>query len=177
VVDAPDTALPRGRLIAAVVLVLVGALFAWGAWEDGAFFPPVFYPGAIAVFALLGLLLFATPIRARISGPALIAMAGLAGIGVWSLIAIAWSPDRTVAVSDAYIAFLYAALFALGVWTCALLGRRVEWTLAAVAAAGGLVAVGATIAIATGHDLETSFTLTPPCASRSATATERRRSS
>jgi hypothetical protein len=155
VVDAPDTALPRGRQVAAAVLVLVGALFAWWAWKDGAFFPPVFYPGAIAAFALLGLLLFAMPIRVRISGPALIAAAGLAGIGVWSLIAIAWSPDRTVAVSDAYVAFLYATVFALGVWTCALLGRRVEWALAAVAAAGVLVAVGTTIVIATGHDLNT----------------------
>jgi O-Antigen ligase len=155
VVDASDTALPRGRQIAAAALVLVGALFAWGAWRDGAFFAPVFYPGAIAVFALFGLLLFATPIRARVSGPALIAVAGLAGIGVWSLVAIAWSPDRTVAVSDAYIAFLYAALFGVGVWTCALLGRRVEWALAPVAAAGALVAVGTTIVIASGHDLNT----------------------
>jgi hypothetical protein len=136
-----------------VITALLGSLFVWWAWKDGAYFGTVFYPGAVAAFALLGLLLLVVPLRVRISGPALVAAIGLAGIGVWTLIAFIWSPDRTVAIADAYKAFFYAAMFGIGVWACAMLGRRVEWALAPVAAAGVVVGAFTTFTLATGHDL------------------------
>ena len=151
--NAPDAALSRQFGVAAAIIALLGALFAWWAWKDGAYFGTVLYPGIVAVFALVGLLLFAVPLWVRISGPTLIAALCLVGIGVWTLIAFAWSPDRTVAVSDAYTAFLYAAIFGVGVWVCAMLGRQVDWALAAVAGAGVLIGVVATVTIASGHDL------------------------
>jgi hypothetical protein len=151
--DAPDAAPSRELWVAAVIPTLLGALFTWWAWKDGAYFGTVFYPGAVAVFALLGLLLFVAPIRVRISGPTLVGVVALIGIGVWTLIAFLWSPDRTVAIADSYKAFLYAAMFGVGILTCALLGRRVEWVLAPVAVAGVLVGAGTILTLATGHNL------------------------
>jgi len=135
-----------------VVLVLLGALFTWWAWKDGAYFGTVFYPGAVAVFVLLGLLLYVVPIRLRLSGPALLAVLALVGLAVWTLIALAWSPQRSVAIADSYKAFLYAAMFGVGIMTAALLGRRAHWALAPLAAAGAAVGVGTILTLATGDN-------------------------
>lgn len=149
--DAPDAAPTREILVRAVIPVLLGVLFTWWAWKEGAYFGTVFYPGAAALFVLLALLLFVVPIRVRISGWALLALLAATGIGVWSLIALLWSPDPTVAFADSFKAFLYAAMFGIGILTCILLGKRVEWALAPVAAAGILVGAGTLITIATGN--------------------------
>lgn len=134
---------------------MLGGFFAWWAWKDGAYFGTVFYPGAVLAFTLLALLVFVVPLRRRVSGPALVASIALVALGAWTVVSLAWSPDRTVAVADSYKALFYAAMFGVGIWTCSLLGRRVDWALAPVAFAGVVVGIGTTITLATGHDLHT----------------------
>ncbi|MGH3262532.1 MAG: hypothetical protein ACRDNS_11085, partial [Trebonia sp.] len=139
--------------MSAPLLVLVGALLTWWTWEHGAFFGTVFYPGAIVTFGVLAVLLWATPLGARVAGPARIALLGLTLLGAWTLAASLWSPAPSVAFADVAKGLTYAALFAIGIWTCRLLSDRVSLALAPVAVTGLLIGIGTVITLATGHDV------------------------
>jgi dipeptide/tripeptide permease len=139
----------RERLSAAIFALLLGSFFFWWAWKAGAYFGTVFFPGAIAVFVLLGMLLVVVPLRTSLSAP-LVAILALVGIGVWTAIAMAWSPERSVAVSDAYIALVYAAIFAVGLLAARTLGDRAEAALVPVASVTKVPMPTAVTASATG---------------------------
>jgi hypothetical protein len=157
------------------VLTAITILVTWWGLKDGAYFDGVFYPGAIAVYALLGVLLTSAPLRARLGGPALAALLALLAIGVWTAISILWTPVRDAAPADAQRAFLYAALFASGLWTCNLLGRRIAAALLPVAVGGVLVGVVTVVTLAFGTDFASYFhgdaTLRFPIGYRNANAT------
>ncbi len=143
--------------VAIAIIAIVAAVFVWWAWKDGAYFGEVFFPGAIILFGLLILLLIAGPFRGRVSGPAGVALAALVALAAWTLLSIAWTNSQDSAVQDAERAILYAAVFALGLWTCNLSGRRALLPLAAVAATGIVIGIVITITLAGGTDISTIF--------------------
>lgn len=157
------------------ILVGIAGLFVWWGWKQGAYFDGVFYPGAIVVFALLALLLAAAPLRARPGGPALVALASLTALAIWTLLSILWSPTQAFAPADAQRAFLYAGCFLLGFWACTMLGPRFVLALAPVAIAGALVGVATLIELMGGTDvdsyLHSDATLRFPIGYRNANAT------
>ncbi|MEK6277125.1 MAG: O-antigen ligase family protein [Actinomycetota bacterium] len=137
---------------AALVLGVVAVVLAWWGFKEGAYFGTVFYPGAMVLLALLILLLAAAPLRARPRGFAGLALLALLLIAAWTLLSTLWTPSREGAVFDFGQAFLYAAVFLLGLWTCNLLGPRMLLGLAPVAAAGAAVGVATVVTIATETD-------------------------
>ena len=145
----------RNELVAAVlVLAAVAAALVWWALKTGAYFGTVYLPGAIGVFALLAVLLVAAPLRVRVRGPALVAVAALVALACWTLLSILWTSSPDSALLDGEQALLFAAIFALGIWACNLLGRGMALALAPVAAAGIVVAIVTTITLAAGSDVE-----------------------
>ena len=172
--DSIVAELERRARIAIPVCVALGALFAWWALNDGAYFGSVFYPPAMGVFALCILLALMAPFTGSISGPMRLGVAGLGGLAAWTLLSAFWSATPSTAVEDALRVFLYLGVFVAGFWTVHLLGRRMLLALAPVAAAGAIVAVAATFVLLTGDDyqayLHPDSTLRLPIGYRNANA-------
>ncbi len=164
---------PRKR-IAAWVLVVVSAVFVWWGWKQGAYFGSVFYPGAIGLFVLLGLLLAFGPFTARIGGPALVALLALVALAAWTLLSAIWSPTPAAAVLYGWHAALYAAVFAIGLWGAHLLGPRMRLALAPVAIGVAVVGIATAVTLAVGTDftwyLHEDATLRFPIGYRNANA-------
>lgn len=131
----------------------VSVLFIWWEWKQAAYFGRVFYPGAIVVFGFLALLLVSGPIRARISGPARVALLALVGLAAWTLLSLLWTTVPAAPIAYAERIFVYAALFAIGIWTTSLLGGRMHLALAPVALTGAVVGVATVVVLATGSDV------------------------
>jgi O-Antigen ligase len=135
------------------VLVILGILVAWWAWKQGAYFGPVFYPGAIALFLVLALYLLIVPCPVRIDGGARIALLALTGLAAWTLISILWTPIPAAAVEYSERAFAYSAVLFLALWAARMLGGGMWAALAPIAVAGAVVGVATTIAIGTRTDV------------------------
>jgi tetratricopeptide (TPR) repeat protein len=171
--SGPDTTLP-----AALILVALTAVWTWWAWEEGAFFDVVFYPGAIGLCVVLLVCLPAVPWCAslRLSRGAAVALIGLVVLGCWTLLSMLWSPAPDEALSDGGRVLLYALSFALGLWLCHLLGRRMLLSLLPLAVAGGVAGVATAVTVLTlsGDDLhryvEIDGTLSFPLGYRNANA-------
>jgi hypothetical protein len=157
-------------------LALLTIIFAWWATKDGAYFPAVLLPGTIVLCLGTALLAGFAPWRAKLSlsKPTAIALAGLTGLAVWSLVSAFWSPAPNVAVEDAQRIFGYALFFALGLWLCNLLGTRMELALtpivAAAAFAGGATILTLAIADVPRDVFESDGTLDFPLGYRNANA-------
>src|SRR3954454_16680122 len=128
---------PRQR-IASLGLGVAFAIFVWWGWKQGAYFGTVFYPGAIVLFAILGLLLVLAPLRLRPSGPALIANSCLSALAVLSFASTLWSPTEAAAVRYGWHGALYVTVFLLGIWATNLLGPRMLWALYPVGLGAGV---------------------------------------
>src|SRR6185503_12947785 len=118
------------------LLAAAGVVLVWWGWKQGAYFGPVFYPGAIGIFCLVGLYLLIVPLEARFDGPARVAFLALAALALWTLVSVFWSPIPGAAVEYGERVFLYAAFFLL-----------------APAVAGALLGIATTIAIGTRTDV------------------------
>jgi hypothetical protein len=166
--------LPWPRLAVALPLAGVGAILAWWGWKSGAYFGVVFLPGTIVLLTLLAMLLLFGPWPARLEGGTRVALIALLALAAWTLISALWSPAADTAVADAQRALGYAVLFALGLWLCLLLGRRLNLALAPLAGAGALVALATLIALWAGNRpedfFETDATLRYPLGYRNAEA-------
>ncbi len=166
--------LPARPAAAALPLVVVAGVIVWWGWERGAYFGVNFYPGTLVLLGLLGSLLAFAPFPARLRGPVRLALASLLALTAWTLLSVAWTPTRDVAVDDAFRVFSYALGFALGLWLCLLLGRRMLLSLLAVAGAVGVVAVatlGALFLSENGRELlEIDGTIRYPLGYRNAVA-------
>jgi hypothetical protein len=164
------------RFIGAGLLLLaaIAALFTWWGLDAGAYFAPTFYPGELGLLGLLAVLVIGVPLRARLSGPALVALVAVVALGGWALLSILWTPTREAALVDTHKIIIYAALFGLGIWIASLLGDRRDLALLAVGVAGALVAIVATIEIGTGTEalkfLHEDGTLLYPIGYRNANA-------
>ena len=139
--------------IAGVLLCAVGIVVAWWGWKQGAYFGPVFYPGAIGLFLLAALFLLSVPLNLRFEGPPLLALVGLGGFAAWTLLSWLWTPAPASAVAYGERVFAYVTLFVFGVWATRLLGERLRFSLLPIAVAGALVGIATTIVIATGTDV------------------------
>lgn len=154
--EAADPAGGAGARAAALPLALVGALIVWWAWKSGAYFDVVALPGTIALLALLAALLLYAPWPGRLAGPARVALLALFGLAAWTAVSALWSPAPAIAIADAQRVIAYGVAFALGIWLCLLLGRRMLLALAPVAAAAAIVAVATLLALWLG-DAATKF--------------------
>ncbi len=132
------------------------------------------YPVAIALFIVAGLLFAFAPWKARLSVSVRIAISSLVLLGLWTFLSMIWSPAPDIAFADGELTFLYLAIFVIGLWLAHLRGERVNALLAPLVVAGCVVAIATTVVLATGTDI--NFYLTPdstlrfPIGSRSATA-------
>lgn len=133
----------------AALLGILSAFFAWWAWEVGAYFGRVFYPGEIIILVLLGILMLSTPLRSRFGGAPALALYALLGLAAWILLSILWTPTTEVAIDDTHKVLLYAALFVVGIFLVGLLGERRELALLPIGLAG--IVVGIATVIAFGH--------------------------
>ena len=166
--------LPARPAAAALPLILVAAVMAWWAWERGAYFGLEFYPGSLLLIGVLGALLAFAPFPGHVRGPVRLAFAALLGLAAWTLLSVAWSPSRDIAVDDAFRVLSYAFGFALGLWLCLLLGRRMLLSLVAIAGAAGVVAIATLGALWLGDNsrelLELDGTIRYPLGYRNAVA-------
>ena len=166
--------LPARPAAAVLPLVVFGGVLAFWGWEQGGFFGVDFYPGTLVLLGLLGALLAFAPFPGRLRGPARLALAALLGLAAWTLLSVAWTPTRDVAVDDAFRVLAYAGGFILGLWLCLLLGRRMLLSLGAIVGAVGLVAVATLVALWLGDDsrelLELDGTIRYPLGYRNAVA-------
>jgi O-Antigen ligase len=156
-VDSDEMAAPpSGERVAgfglagAFALALLAFIWSWWALEDGAFFAPVVYPGIALLCGVLAVLAATTrrPTGVRRDAPTLIALAGLVGLGLWSVLSAIWSPTPDVAVGDGQRILAYAVAFGLGAWLCGLLGSRIELALAPLAIAGAVAGVVTAVSLA-----------------------------
>jgi O-antigen ligase len=174
--EAHDRKFADPRVVAVIggVLAALAGLIFWWAWRQGAYFGDVFYPGAIGVFLLLAVLALCGPFEGRIRGAALVALAALAAIAGWTALSLLWTPTRGAALSYAEHAFLYVALFLIGLWLCVTLARSPTLALLPVAVGAIAIAVAVVLTLANGHDLNTYFhgeaTLRLPLGYRNANA-------
>lgn len=133
--------LPARPAAATLPLLLVAGVMAWWAWERGAYFGVDFHPGVLVLLGLLAALLAFAPFPGQLRGPTRLALAALLGLAAWTLLSVAWTPTRDIAIDDGFRVLSYALGFVLGLWLCLLLGRRMLLSLGAIAGAVGVVAV------------------------------------
>jgi hypothetical protein len=164
--------LPWPRLAVALPLAVVAGVLSWWGWKSGAYFGVVFLPGTMILLFLLGVLLLFAPWPARLESGTRVALIALLALAAWTLLSALWSPAADTAVADAQRAVGYAVLFALGLWLCILLGRRLNLAVAPLACAGALVGLATLIALWTGNNsqdfFETDATLRYPLGYRNA---------
>ncbi len=156
--------------IASLLAVLL-AVFVWP-FDDQ--YGLGWYPGAIALFVVAGLLFAFAPWKARLSASVLIAISSLVLLGLWTFISMAWSPAPDIAFADGELTFLYLAIFIIGLWLAHLRKERVNDLLAPLVITGAVVAIATTVVLASGTDiglyLTPDSTLRFPIGSRSSNA-------
>jgi hypothetical protein len=159
-----------------LALVLLTFVWAWWAWQKGAYFGVVLLPGAILLCVATVLLVRFAPWRAdlRLSRPVLVALGALGALGCWALLSALWSPAPDVAVADGQRILVYALCFGLGIGLCNLLGPRMKLSLVPLAAAGAFAGVVTVFTLITGDApdelLENTGTLEFPLGYRNAEA-------
>jgi hypothetical protein len=149
--------------VAIGILVSLGLLWAWAAWRHGAYFGADggpgglggFYPAAIAVLLVAGLLLAFHPWSGRLQGAAAVAIAALALLAAWTAISVVWTTAREEAIDDAERYLFYAFVFGLGLLLCNMLGRRMAMSLLPPILAGAAVSIGTALTIGFGDDVAT----------------------
>jgi O-Antigen ligase len=165
----------RAQVPGLVLLAVLSGVWAWWAWQEGAYFGVVLLPGAIVLclVALLFTRLAPWPPGLVLSRAAVVALAALCGLGVWALLSALWSPAPDAAVADGQRILTYALAFGLGIWLCTLLGERMNLSLvplAFAAAVAGTVAVVTLMTSTTPRDLLDEGTIEYPLGYRNAEA-------
>lgn len=169
-----DSLRSAGSRLAGTLIVGVTLLLGWWIWRQGAYFDAAFYPGALALVLLVGLLVLLAPFPGLAKGPAFIALAALAALAVWTAASGLWSDVPSAASAYSSRVFAYAAAFLLGIWLVLLLRERMTDALIPLAVAGGLIGIATTVVLATGDDsawyLHDDATLRFPIGYRNANA-------
>lgn len=161
-------------MAAAIPLAIFGAVLVWWGLKSGGYFDVIFLPGTMILLGLAAVLLLFAPPPGALHGAALVSFVALVGLAAWTLVSGIWSPVPAVAFSDSQRALAYVAAFAIGAWSCLLLGRRALLGLSPLAIGGALVAFVALIVLWTGSNsrdfLDTDATLRYPIGYRNAEA-------
>jgi hypothetical protein len=145
-VAAADGDPPAGGRRDRVETALLGALLAGPtvlAFASGGFFDR---PRVVAlIVAWIGVLVAALAARRPVpaGGPAVVAVAALAGLAVWTMVATAWAPLTGPAIDDAQRLLLYLAVLILA---CALARGERRRLVVPGLAAGALVVVAYALA-------------------------------
>jgi len=143
--DAREKTLFAG-LALAVPTILAGLLAAGMAWrEAGSILPGDWLPYAILLAALAAVVL-AAGVAVTPSRTAVLALAGVSGLALWTALSAAWSPLPAAARDEALLVATYA--LALAVPLVTLRGRDGR-----TAATAGLVLISAGLAVATAAEL------------------------
>ena len=147
---------PLVALVPFAPALLVGAVLAW--WEHtGAFYAEQWYPGAVFLLLLTGVVCVAQTDLLRALGTRVRwAAVALGAYGVWSFASIAWAVDKGDAWDGANRTLLYGAVFlllSLVPWT----GRAALAALTACVAITTLVGVDAVDGAARAADPLDSF--------------------
>ncbi|HEY8001053.1 MAG TPA: O-antigen ligase family protein [Solirubrobacterales bacterium] len=159
-----------------LALALLSAVWAWWAWQQGAYFGVVLLPGGIVLCIGAALLVRFGQWRVnlRLSPGVLIALVALTALGCWALLSALWSPAPDIAIADGQRMLIYALCFGLGVGLCSLLGARMKLSLVPLAAAAAFAGLVTVISLATSGDprdlLEMDGTLDFPLGYRNAEA-------
>jgi hypothetical protein len=167
---------PRVQPAAWFVLGLLVVIWSWWAWQKGGYFETVLLPGAILLCVGAALLVLYFPGRPDLGHrrSAVVALAALTALGLWSALSALWSPAPDVAIGDAQRILVYALAFGLGLWLCNLLGARMGLAMVPIAAAGAFAGVATVIGLLTADDprpyLEIDGTLEYPLGYRNANA-------
>lgn len=103
------TAVPRGALVAGV-----GTLAVFAAWSatDGGYAETVWYPAAVLLLVLVGVLAWAVPQR-PLGRASSVLLAGAVGFAAWSYASIAWAGDRGLALTGANRTLTYTVILYL----------------------------------------------------------------
>jgi O-Antigen ligase len=168
----------RARWLAAVAaaipLAIFGAVLVWWGLKSGGYFDVIFLPGTMILLGLAAVLLLFAPAPGALRGAALVSFVALVGLAAWTLVSGTWSPAPAVAFSDSQRTLAYVAAFAIGAWSCLLLGRRMLLGLSPLAIGGALVAFVTLIVLWTGSNskdfFDTDATLRYPIGYRNAEA-------
>ena len=150
------SAAASGSLLLAAPTALAGLLVAGTAWREGG----SILAGDWLPYALLLALLVAVVLAAGVAGlpdrAALVALAGLGGLAVWTALSASWSPLPASARDEALLMATYVFALALPLVTLRGPAAREAATAALVAVAGGL-AVAAAVTLAWGSAPEDRF--------------------
>ena len=141
------------RFVACMLAVTMLGLWIWWALSDGAFFGTVLLPGAVLLYAVLGLTIgFARlPIAPR--GAHAVALAAFLGLAAWTALSLLWTPARDLAFDYAQRNFVYAAAFSAGLLLTAALNRRMILSVAPFMVAGAVVVLVVVVKVLTEHDV------------------------
>ncbi len=144
-----EPARPRVQPAAIVGVVMLAAVWAWWAWQDGGYFPVVVLPGTIVLCLGAILLVGFAPwrIQLRLSPAVIVAGVALLALGAWAALSAFWSPAPDIAVGDGQRIAMYAIAFGLGVGVCNLLGPRMNLSLVPLAFAGAFAGIATIIAL------------------------------
>ena len=156
--DGPDEEAAKPVLAAgAWGIALLSVIFAWWAWQEGAYFDSIRLIGLIGLsIGVIVLARFAPwPLDLRRSPAVVVALVALVLLGCWTAISVAWSPAPDTSLADAQRVFTYALCFACGLWFCSLLGARSELSLLPIVVAGAFAGGATLIALLTGDDPRT----------------------
>lgn len=109
---------PRGVFIrragALAAGTTAGALQLWLAWQSGGYFPESYLLAGAVAFAVLAVILLALPPRHQFSDPAVLALAALLGLALWTGASARWSSQPDTALEDFGRVLAYVGIFALG---------------------------------------------------------------
>ena len=159
---------------AAVLGIVLAGLWTWWGLESGGFFAPVEYGGAILLFVTVVVVLVAAPLRISLSKPRLLALFGLFGLFLWTLLSLIWTPTRDLAVEDSAKVLIYATSLLAGLILGDLCRRRILLAAIPFCLAGAIVAVVTLVAVlgvdASETLLDESGTLDYPLGYRNANA-------
>ncbi len=136
-----------------LLLPFVTVLFAWWEWKQGAYFGQVFYPGAIGVFLLTGILVANMSITALLRGPFGLVILGLAGLTVLTFVSSIWTDVPAAPFAYGERIAVYVALAGIGAWVARALAGKMHLALLPVAVSGAVVGLATTIVLGTGHDV------------------------
>lgn len=120
-------------LLLALVLVMTLSPFADGYYDSSVWAPA----GLVLIVVLVAALIVRPP---RLARPALVALAGLAALGAWSLASTLWAQSIEQAVLDSNRLLVYAVLLAL-LLVLVRSARAALWLTGALAAAAGAYVV------------------------------------
>lgn len=126
------------------VIAASAAALAWR--EHGSIAAGSWLPYSMAI-ALLAATVLVAGVAARPSRTAAAGISGLAGLGVWAIVSLAWAPSPSLARDEGLLTLTYALVLGIATVTLWTEDRRVAALGAIAALSGGLAVAAASVLI------------------------------